>query len=222
MFHVEPINLIEVALKEGKLTLPIGALEYFTKYRKMLLDWNQKINLISRGDELRIVTRHFLQSLGLLTIVPFPQECSVVDLGSGGGFPGIPMKIVRPDLHMFLIESKRKKALFLCRVIETLGLENVQVLLIRAEKLKDRIQPVDFVVSRSVADLVSVFNWSRQILKPKGRLIIIKGSNVDHELDRLKKIIPDMESDQCQVIRYNPFPRVFQLSKSYAVVLRMK
>jgi len=222
MFHVEQIELLKRALEQSEIDIYPGLIELFSEYRKKLLLWNRKINLISRRDEERIVERHFLESAGLVETVSFPPESLVIDLGSGAGFPGIPIKLVRPDLKMVLVESKRKKVLFLRHVIEKLSLHGIDVVQGRIEEMEGRIVPADFVVSRSVADISTLVKWCRNYLKtPGGKLIAIKGPNVLKELDRLKKetSLPGMELKKVQLVKYDPFPALSQHRESFLVLM---
>ncbi len=218
MFHVELIG--ELLEREG-IRPPFPVVPLFRRYWEMLLDWNQRINLVSKNDERRLVTRHFLESLGLIKVVPFPPDARVMDLGSGAGFPGIPLKIVRPDLRMVLVESKRKKILFLRHAINTLGLENMEAVLGRVEQLAETLGRFDFVVSRSVASLVKLARWSRAYLeKSGGQLVVIKGPGAQEELVGLKAKASALGIKDVHVVAYNPFPEWLDLKKSVVVTVR--
>ena len=217
---MEQIELLVKALEETGNCVHPRMMALFSEYLHLLLVWNQRVNLISRRDEARIVTRHFLESVGLLRAVTFAHGACVMDLGSGAGFPGIPMKLVRPDLRFVLVESKRKKVLFLRRVVETLGLEGIDVVQARVEEVGDRIELFDFVVSRSVTDLVTLSAWALPCLKPSGgQLVVIKGPNVEAELGLLERKISDLGIRGWRREKYNPFPSVFELRESYVVVI---
>ncbi len=215
---MEQIDLLQKVLDDSGTPYRSDALSHFSVYLSLLLKWNRRINLISKSDEGRIVTRHFLQSIGLVWEVDFPPSAIILDLGSGGGFPGIPLKLIRPDLHVILIESKRKKALFLRAVIDELSLPLLEAIQGRAEDLTVRIPAVDFVVSRAVTDLVTLIQWSRETLKREGgRLIAIKGAGVHDEMKEAKesKFAPGIKN--WKVLPYNPFPTAITLENSYVV-----
>jgi 16S rRNA (guanine527-N7)-methyltransferase len=221
MFHVEHVDLIEDVLVREGIRPPSSVVPLFRRYGEMLLDWNQRINLVSKNDEGRLVTRHFLESLGLIKVVPFPMGARVMDLGSGAGFPGIPLKIVRPDLRMVLVESKRKKNLFLRHVVDALGLEDIEAVLGRAEQLEETLGRFDFVVSRSVASLVKLAGWSRAYVEESGgQLIVIKGPGAQKELVGLKAKAPGLGIKDVHVVAYNPFPEWLELKKSVVVTIR--
>jgi 16S rRNA (guanine527-N7)-methyltransferase len=180
-----------------------------------------KTNLISKKDEPRLVTRHFLQSIGLLTIFNFPHESRILDLGTGGGFPGLPMKIIRSDLDLVLVEATQKKALFLEEIIRILNLKNVVTIPKRVESIKNQIAPADFIISRAVANLNLLVRWSIACLKTDGgRWIAIKGKCVNQEIKQLKADSRVRNKISCEVLSYNPFPELFILRDSYVVIIR--
>jgi 16S rRNA (guanine527-N7)-methyltransferase len=219
MFHVEQVGLIRDACIGNGIPFSEDALERFQRYQAALIEWNKKINLISGNDEPRIVTRHFLQSIGLLRVFDFPAGCRVLDLGTGGGFPGMPIKIIRPDLDMVLVEATQKKVLFLMELIQILGLTHVVSLPVRIESIRGKIKPVDIVISRAVTDMRNLVKWSRSCLKKDGGyLLAIKGKRLESELTDLKTDRRLCSSVSWKVIPYNPFPEQFVLNDSYAVI----
>ena len=181
-------KLVEGAEELG-LPLSDEAKGKFELYLERLLEWNKRVNLVSKADEGRIAERHFLESLALLRLVEFPYEARVLDLGSGAGFPGLPIKILRPDIRMTLLDSKRKRILFLREVVEVLGLEGVAVVCARAEEI-NRQQgyegEFEIVLARAVAKLERLVGWGLPFLKEGGRLVAVKGGDLDREIKRLK------------------------------------
>ncbi len=167
------------------LDLSLGQKQQLAQYIRLLLEWNQRINLISPNDEDRIAERHILESLAVLSVWDFPNESTVLDLGSGGGFPGIPLKIIRPDLAMTLLESRQKKTLFLNTAVRELKLENCRVVNARAEELSG--EKYSIVIARAVADLKTLWEWSWPLLISGGVLLAMKGGELDDELQALKK-----------------------------------
>jgi 16S rRNA (guanine527-N7)-methyltransferase len=219
---VEPVDLIRDALLNRGLFVKDGVIDRFRMYQSYLLEWNKKINLISKNDEPRIVTRHFLQSIGLLTVFDFPYESRLLDLGTGGGFPGLPMKIIRSDLDLVLVEATQKKAVFLEEIVRILNLKNVVTIPKRVESLNNQIRPTDFIISRAVADLNLLVRWSKACLKKDGgHLIAIKGKFVNQEIQQLKADSRVRSEISCKVFPYNPFPELFVLRNSYVVVIRI-
>ncbi|NOZ60088.1 MAG: 16S rRNA (guanine(527)-N(7))-methyltransferase RsmG [Calditrichaeota bacterium] len=162
----------------------------FARYYQLLQQWNQRTNLISRSDTAHIVEHHFAESLAIFADFFVPNKGKMLDVGSGGGFPGIPIAILRPELEVFLNESKRMKALFLKEVAEGLDLKNVRVIMDRCENLRredNLVHSFDFVVTRAVAKLAVVFGWTKALLKKEGFFIAWKGGDVNSEIEELKQ-----------------------------------
>jgi 16S rRNA (guanine527-N7)-methyltransferase len=154
-------------------------------------DWNQKINVISRKDIEHLYERHILHSLAIAKVMPFKENAAVLDLGTGGGFPGIPLAILFPETQFLLVDSIGKKILVATEVAQSLGLKNVKAVQTRVEEIKG--QKFDFIVSRAVAALPDLLRWSRKLLKtqhthayPNG-WFLLKGGNLDAEIKPLMK-----------------------------------
>ncbi|MFQ5601792.1 MAG: 16S rRNA (guanine(527)-N(7))-methyltransferase RsmG [bacterium] len=178
------------------ITLTDKMCEHFQIYYSELIKWNKKINLISKNDEVRIIERHFLESAALSLINEFNREAIVLDLGTGAGFPGIPLKIVSKNITLTLLESKRMKGLFLRSVVEKLGFTKINVVCKRAESFAKSAgckNKFDMVVCRAVADLKQTFKWALPFLKVNGKIITIKGSNFLREIIDLKLVHPQLE-----------------------------
>jgi 16S rRNA (guanine527-N7)-methyltransferase len=180
--------LIEGAKAFG-IHLDERAIESFEIYLKELLKWNQKINLTAIRSEKGIVLKHFLDSL---SICPYlPKQSSILDIGSGAGFPGIPIKITQPNLGMTLIDSVRKKVDFQRHIIRTLGLKGIEAIHGRVQE-KDILQCLggrfDVTLSRAFSDLQNFLTPSFPFLKERGTTLAMKGE-VDHrEIKRLAEI----------------------------------
>lgn len=124
-------------------------------------DWNSKINVISRKDIENINVRHILHSMGLAKVFQFKAGSKVMDLGTGGGFPGIPLAILFPEVDFLLVDSIGKKVRVTQEVAQAVGLSNVRTQQIRAEELKEKF---DFVVTRAVAVLPQLVTWTRRVI----------------------------------------------------------
>ncbi len=154
-------------------------------------EWNQKINLISRKDIEHLPLRHILHALAFAKIIKFQDGSRLLDLGTGGGFPGIPLAILFPEVHFTLIDGRGKKITAVKAIAEELNLKNVLARHQRAEELK---QPeFDFVLSRAVAPLSKLWNWSARLLRkrhinalPNG-LLTLKGGKLQSEIQELPK-----------------------------------
>ena len=152
-------------------------------------EWNNKINVISRKDIDNLYTRHVLHSLAIAQFIKFKPGSKVLDLGTGGGFPGIPLAILFPKVQFTLIDGTGKKIRVVEAIKNDLALKNVIPIQVRAEELKGK--RFDFVVTRAVAKLNKLLPWSRRLLKrnsqhgmPNG-LIALKGGKVDEEIAQL-------------------------------------
>src|SRR5499433_279022 len=150
---------IHRAASEFDLRIEDKQIEQIQQYTKILLSWNDKINLTAIRDPLEILYRHFCESMYGSTVLPV-EKCRLADVGSGAGFPGLPLKIVRPDLELFLVESNIKKATFLAEVIRELGLTDAKVLVSRFEELGEEVAPLDFVCSRALGDFPQFLAWA--------------------------------------------------------------
>lgn len=146
----------------------------------MLLEWNKKVNLISRKDEQSLLTKHILHSLSIGLFHSFKPKERVLDLGTGGGLPGIPLAIAFPETYFLLIDSIGKKINACADMIQRLGIKNALPQKIRADELKN--VKFDVVVSRQVASMPELCAWSRPLLKNGGKLICLKGGDLEEEI----------------------------------------
>lgn len=174
-----------IALSEVQL----GA---FDAYTALLLEWNQKFNLTRITEPEEIAVKHYLDSLALLKFVQVPQGSKLIDVGTGAGFPGIPLKIAVPGLKLTLVDSVKKRLGFLEEVVKQLGLENVKILHGRAEDLgqvRAFRWEYDFSVSRAVARLNVLAELCMPFCRTGGKFIAYKGPDVDEEVAEALKAI---------------------------------
>ena len=163
----------------------------FEQLGPLYKDWNQKINVISRKDIDNIYTHHILHSLAIAAVIRFRSKAEVLDLGTGGGFPGIPLAILFPNVQFTLIDGTLKKIKVVKAVIEALDLKNVEAQQMLAEELKRR--KFDFIVTRAVARLPQLSLWAQPLLKRKdvhplpNGLIALKGGNIHTEIKEMPK-----------------------------------
>lgn len=170
----------------GKLGAKIGKVEreLLTRHAHELIRWNTKTNLTAITDPYEIAIKHILDSIAPLPLIS--TDGQLLDIGSGGGFPGIVIKIFRPQLEVTLIDASRKKASFLSHVIRTLGLRNAKALHTRAEALAEdplNSNRFDIIVSRALCDLSSFVAMALPLLSPCGILIALKGRADETELE---------------------------------------
>ncbi len=163
-------------------------IEQFAALKNLYEEWNQKINVISRKDVDNFYLHHVLHSLSIATQFDFPEGFEVMDLGSGGGFPGIPLAILFPNVHFHLVDSINKKLKVVEAVIVATNIKNVTIQHARAEDIHDR--KFDVVMSRAVAPLKDLGYWSKPLLKKKPvdqpkkitGLICLKGGDLTEEI----------------------------------------
>ena len=165
-------------------------LNQFYKYMNLLLEWNEKINLTAITDPNEVILKHFIDSL---TINKYIKENSTLaDVGTGAGFPGIPLKILRPDLKITLVDSLNKRINFLNEVINKLNLVNIETVHSRIEdfgKDKKYRESFDFVTARAVANLAVLSEYLLPIAQVGGQCVCMKGSSVEEELSNGKNAI---------------------------------
>jgi len=187
-------------------------LEQLDQYVNLLLDWNKKINLISRKDEENIWTYHILHSVSPLFRVKLMEASRIVDIGTGGGLPGIPLKILRPDISLLCLDATRKKANAVLEMVEDLKIKNVKVLWGRAEEIgiqPEHLHKFDFAIARAVCQLNELISLSINFLKKQSysgslentvsgnliepkppALIAFKGGDLTQEIDMAKRQHP--------------------------------
>ena len=175
---------MEEELKYVDVTLTDRQIEQFYRYYELLNEWNQVMNLTAITEMKEVVTKHFVDSLALKKVIG-DLEISVADVGTGAGFPGIPLKIAFPGLKVTLLDSLNKRVKFLNEVIEQLGLEQLQAVHGRAEDFgRDRVsrETFDICVSRAVANLSTLSEYCVPLVKVGGYFVPYKSGKVDEEL----------------------------------------
>jgi 16S rRNA (guanine527-N7)-methyltransferase len=161
-------------------------LQQFAALQELYTDWNNKINVISRKDIDSLYLKHILHSLAIATVIDFKPSTNIIDIGTGGGFPGVPLAIFFPEVNFHLVDSIGKKLKVIEGVKEAIGLSNVTTQHIRAEEIKNR--QFDFVVSRAVAPLKDLWQWGKPLIKRGGNqelengLICLKGGDLAQEI----------------------------------------
>ncbi len=171
------------------LMLTEQQLSQFARYQQALLDWNAHINLTSITNPEEVLIKHFLDSLSLLMVYDEPIA-HVLDIGAGAGFPGLPLKIVRPQWHVVLLEATGKKVKFLQYIIETLQLHNVEAIHGRAEELAHKVEyraSFDLVTARAVASLPTLLEYAAPFTRLGGMIIFPKKGDLTEELARGKR-----------------------------------
>ena len=162
----------------------------FTLLGPLYKEWNEKINVISRKDIDNLYLNHVLHSLGVAKVISFKPGAEILDVGTGGGFPGIPLAILFPESNFHLVDSIGKKITVVKAVAEGLGLKNVKAQQVRVEEMKGNY---DFIVSRAVARMQDFYGWVKNKSKKESvhsidnGILYLKGGDLDEELEELKK-----------------------------------
>lgn len=173
-------------------------LDQYELLAKEFLSWNEKINLISRKDTDNIFEHHILHSLAIAKVCKFKPQCEVMDIGTGGGFPGIPLAIMFPETKFYLVDSIGKKIKVVQALVEALGLKNVEAEQIRAENVNRQF---DFIVSRAVTYLPDFMQWTKgkiskiQYHDLANGVLYLKGGDLTEELSTIKNKIKIYDID---------------------------
>ena len=176
-------DLLQNYIKDYKITLTENQYEQFQKYFELLAEWNEKMNLTAITDESGVALKHFADSLSLLNFVDIPQNSTLADVGTGAGFPGVVLKIARPDIKLTLIDSLNKRLVFLGEVCAQLGIK-AELIHSRAEdgardeKLRESF---DFAVSRAVARMNVLSEYCLPYVKVGGAFCAMKGAQANEE-----------------------------------------
>jgi 16S rRNA (guanine527-N7)-methyltransferase len=199
------LNILSDGAEAIGIHLGETALDHFAIYYRELLLWNRRINLVSEKSSRELVIRHFLDSLTAAPSI-IRRDGLLIDLGSGAGFPGIPLRIVLPELQLMLVESSRKKTSFLSHIVRTLPLEGVTVVRERIEALigeKALAGSCDTVLSRAAFKLPQLIRMASFFLKKGGLLIAMKGTDPGEEIAEAETIlsVAGMALTACRDVR---------------------
>lgn len=179
------------AADELNIKLTEEQLDKFDIYYRMLIDWNEKINLTAITDPQGVAVKHFADSLSLLRFIDIPNNSKIIDIGTGAGFPGVVLKIVRPDIRLTLLDSLKKRFLFLDALLNELNL-SAEMIHGRAEEYgqnKNHRENYDFAFSRAVARLNTLSEYCLPFVRVSGSFISFKGNDSDEELQQAKGAI---------------------------------
>ncbi len=182
----------DILLEQAKLSeieLTDEQIEKLTRYFELLIEWNEKMNLTALTEPCDVALKHFCDSILLLRYVEIPENSSIIDVGTGAGFPSVPIKIVRPDIKLCLLDSLNKRLVFLAEVVKELGLCDVEIVHSRAEdgarkpQLREKF---DFATSRAVAQLNVLSEYTLPYVKVGGAFLAMKGKYSEEEISNAK------------------------------------
>lgn len=176
--------------KEIGISLHVEQINRFYHYMRLLLEWNKKINLTAITEPEEIILKHFVDSMTIASYIE--KNTKLIDVGTGAGFPGIPLKIIREDIEITLLDSLNKRVNFLKEVIEQLGLNQIKAIHSRVEEIgKDNNyrETFDYATSRAVANLSTLAEYLIPLVKTQGCCISMKGPNIEEEVQQSKKAI---------------------------------
>ncbi|CCQ96936.1 Ribosomal RNA small subunit methyltransferase G [[Clostridium] ultunense Esp] len=182
---IKGANVLGIELNKDEI-------DSFILYKELLKEWNQKINITSITDDEEIDIKHFIDSITPLSTDLFAEDVRMIDIGTGGGFPGIPLKIINRDMEVVLLDSLKKRITFLEDIIDKLALEKIFPIHGRAEELgrdKNHREKYDIAISRAVASLNTLSEYCLPFVKVGGFFISMKGPDVDEELKEAEKSI---------------------------------
>ena len=188
MSQEDSLDLFLQALQRLDPAVGDEQVQQFLRYRQELSEWNGRFNLTAITDPTEILFKHFLDSVSLLTVYDRPQA-RVLDIGAGAGFPGIPLKILRPRWRVVLLEATGKKVTFLRHMIETLGLHGIEAVQGRAEELAHRQAyraSFDLVTARAVASLLVLLEYAAPYCRVGGQIVLPKKGDIAEELAKGK------------------------------------
>jgi len=216
---LKSIDVREICLKNN-LEFPDSQWELLEEWAVLLLESNQQVNLISRKKKEYLWEKQILPCLSLLIFRKIEKDADVCDFGTGGGLPGMILAIVRPDLHLTLLDSRQKKIIILQKMIEKLRLKNVHTVTGRGEEIGKQLlwrQKFPCVTVRSVAPLVDLVHWTADLRKPDSVLHIFKGGDIRDEMNALTKGIMGVEVKK-SLMTLKGYPN-FAMDQKYLISL---
>ncbi|MBE7074160.1 MAG: 16S rRNA (guanine(527)-N(7))-methyltransferase RsmG [Clostridiales bacterium] len=195
-------DLLKQSFEKYNIVLNDIQLNQFELYYHYLVEENEKFNLTAITDKNEVVIKHFVDSV--LPYAQLSRNSSVIDVGTGAGFPGVPLKILRPDIKLTLLDSLNKRIEFLKRLCEKLDLQNVTFVHSRAEDyVKEQREKFDFAVSRAVASVPTLSEYLLPYIKKGGKVLMYKGSKSDEELALGKNAIRTLGGKVDKVLNFN-------------------
>ncbi|NCB93428.1 MAG: 16S rRNA (guanine(527)-N(7))-methyltransferase RsmG [Clostridia bacterium] len=199
------IDSFEKGLKQLDITLSEGQINQFLEYYELLIEWNKVMNLTAITEYEEVISKHFLDSLSAVKVYDFSQKKKVIDIGTGAGFPGIPLKIAFPELEIVLLDSLNKRINFLNEVIEKLGLVGIKTIHGRAEDFARQAEyreQFDICVSRAVANLSTLSEYCLPYVRKGGNFIPYKSGKIEDEVKQADKAVGVLGGTIQEVVKF--------------------
>ena len=216
-------EIFESKLNEIGITLSDKQKEQFDKFYELLVGWNKVMNLTGITEYEEVNEKHFVDSLSIVKAIDMRDVKSVIDIGTGAGFPGIPLKIAFPHLKVVLLDSLNKRINFLNTVIEELGLENIQTIHGRAEDFAKQLayrEQFDLCVSRAVANLATLSEYCIPYVEKGGLFVPYKSGEIDEEVEQAKKAVHVLGGKLDNVIKFQ-LPGT-EIGRSFVVIKKVQ
>lgn len=191
------IETLVNALAKENVTLNDTQISQFEKYYQLLIEWNEKMNLTAITEPTEVAIKHFYDSITFLFHTDIKESGKVIDVGTGAGFPGIPLKIMRPDIQLTLLDSLNKRLIFLQEVCDNIGID-AEIIHKRAEeggRDKNLREKFDIATSRAVANMNTLSEYLMPFVKVKGKIVAMKGKNGAEELENAKGAIKTLNGE---------------------------
>lgn len=216
-------HILESRLEPLHITLSSMQLDQFDKFYDLLVEWNKVMNLTGITEYQDVVEKHFLDSLSIVKIIDMNQIEYAIDIGTGAGFPGIPLKIAFPDINIVLLDSLNKRIKFLDHIIEELKLDGIRTIHGRAEDYAREAgyrEKFDLCVSRAVANLASLSEYCLPYVRVGGRFVSYKSGDIEQEISEGERAIKILGGKVYQVEKFN-LPGT-EIQRSFVMIKKMK
>lgn len=208
-------------LEQLQISLSENQIQQFLDYYELLVETNKVMNLTAITEFDEVIEKHFLDSLSLIRVYDLRREIKILDMGTGAGFPGVPLKIAFPEVDLVLADSLNKRIKFLQDVIEKLGLKKISAIHARAEELgknQDYREQFDLCVSRAVANLASLSEYCIPFVKEGGMFISYKSGEIEEEVEQSKKAVSILGGSISQVYKFD----LYEQKRSFVLIQKKK